>query len=455
MHKLTVKLFDSSAAVRQRLLVAVWSLVLLSVFVLWLPRGAGLLLSGVSGFLLGIGQLFGLLATFFALTQFMLMGRIYWIERAFGLDRLAAYHRLNGYAAITLILLHPVLVVSSYSVQSGNNYLAQYLQTLRQQPYAIWALLAQILFVAVVASSIYISRRHLKFETWYFVHLMVYLAIVLVPFHQFAGGSSFAGSPLAGKYWLGLYAFVALNILVWRFGLLVYNFIKFDFRISRVERETPTVTSVYIKACGLQRLKFLPGQFIFVRIFTRKLWWQEHPFSVSWIPSADELRISVRSVGDYTAAIKNLKPGARLFVSGPFGRFTSAVAATDKRLFIAGGIGVTPLLPLADEAVRAGTDAVLLYGNKNAADVPLKSELDQLAAGGLFLRYVFSDENVRGAISGRIDGALIKKLVPDFKQRDIYICGPPPMLAGLIKEFEALGVKPQRLHYERFSLHNS
>lgn len=445
-----IHLFDGAITLSQQLIVLMWSALLLSVVALWAPVGISLMTSDISGIFLSIAQLLGLLATFFALTQFMLMGRIVWIERAFGLDRLASYHRFNGYMAIILIVIHPIFITLHHMVEEKANFVDAYLSVFSEHPYTLLALVAEILFVTVVVSSIYIARKHLKFETWYYVHLMVYLAIILASFHQFVNGGSLVSSPIAAAYWLGLYIFVALNLLIWRFGLVVYNFWRFGFTVSRVVHETPTVTSVYIRARDVWRLKVKPGQFIMVRIFTKKAWWQEHPFTVSWIPHTDELRISVRNVGDYTRDIQLLKPGARVAVSGPFGRFTSDVAVTNKRLFIAGGIGITPLRSLSEQATMGGIDAVLLYANKDSNDVPLKEEIDTL---GIKTIYVYSDQKVKGAEYGRIDGDFIKKMTPDFKQRDIYLCGPPPMMAALIEQLHELGVSKERLHYEVFTLH--
>lgn len=446
-----VHLFDGPITLAQQLILLLWGSLLVSVVALWASPGIAMLMSGdLNQAFISIGDILGLLATFFALTQFMLMGRIAWIERAFGLDRLASYHRFNGYAAIILIVIHPIFITLHHAVEDQTNLISGYLGIFSDHPYTILALIAEILFVAVVLSSMYIARKRLKFETWYYVHMMVYLAIILASFHQFTNGTSLLSSELARNYWLGLYIFVALNLLIWRFGLVVYNTWRFQFTISRVVHETPTVTSVYIKARGLDRLRIKPGQFVLMRILTKELWRQEHPFTISWIPHHDELRLSIRNVGDYTAEIQKLQPGARVAVSGPFGRFTSDVAVKRKRLFIAGGIGITPLRCLSEEAVKDKIDAVLLYGNKDDSDVPLKSELQEI---GIKTVYVYSDEKVKNAEYGRIDGDLIKRLVPDFKQRDIYICGPPPMMGALVSQLSEMGIAPEQLHYEVFALH--
>lgn len=454
--KIRTKLLDARPTNAQLAILAGWYLAMTVVIVMWLIGSAQLIFGEVSDVLLSLGRLFGLLATYFALTQFMLMGRILWLERSFGLDRLAGFHRFNGYMAIVLIVLHPVFIVGSYAILSGQNYIEQYISTIRDTPYGWFAFISQLLFLAVVATSIYIARKHLKFETWYYVHLMVYAAIVLVPFHQFVSSPELAGSTFGTYFWLSLYAFVAANLLIWRFALPVINFFKFRFFISDVVAETSTTTSIYINAARLNRLNIRPGQFVLIRILTPKLFLQEHPFSVSLLKDDSSLRLTIRKVGDYTSDIADVKPGTRVVVSGPFGRFTKEVAVTPKRLFIAGGVGITPIRTMAEEAIAEGTDSVLLYASRLPEDTPLKHELDELNRSQYLKTLFIYGDVARGfkGLQGRLDGAMIEKLVPDFRDRDVYLCGPPPMMSALISDLTTRSLRPDQLHYERFSLHN-
>jgi predicted ferric reductase len=283
---------------------------------------------------------------------------------------------------------------------------------------------------------------------------MVYLAIVLVPFHQLTVGMSFAsGHPLATTYWLGLYGFAALNLAIWRFGLPVFNYFRFGWRIDRLVAETPTTTSVYIRGRKLRRFKSRPGQFILVRIFAKGFWWQEHPFSLSWIPHEDLLRLTIRHVGDYTSAIAGLTAGKRVLVSGPYGRFTGEIRRGKGELFIAGGVGITPIRSLTEQLVSKQRPATLLYANRSPDDIVLADEL--AAIQGLRVVPVYSDPPIgyRGHV-GYIDEKLVSSEIPDAKQRDIYLCGPPPMMEGLLQQFIDAGFDPNLIHYERFALHN-
>lgn len=446
------KLFDGPRTVMQRLLLVGWFINLGAVLVLWATTVT--FTHDLSLALHNVGLLCGLLATFFALTQFMLMGRIAWIERWFGLDHLASYHRLNGYLAISFIVVHPIFITASHSLESSRNFFGEYAYSLTHDPYVWMAFIAELLFIAVVASSIYIARKRLKFETWYAVHVMVYTAIVLVSFHQFAIGTSFVGGyhPLARSYWLGLYIFVAANLIIWRFGIPLINMLYHGFRIEKVVAETPSTTSIYIRLRHLDQWRSRPGQFVMVRFFAKGYVWQEHPFSLSWIPHDSLVRLTIRHVGDFTSSVSNLKPSTRVLVSGPYGRFTKDLAQTSKRLFIAGGVGITPIRSLAEEAVSASVDSILVYANRTPNDVVLKKELSGLK--GLRIVEVFSDPPAKfSGQTGFVTSKLLAQAAPDITERDIYLCGPPAMMEAVVAELRQLQVPSKQIHFERFALH--
>lgn len=450
------KLFEGKITTYQALLTSAWYANLLIILYIWAVTSADLITGGgLGGIALAFGRLFGLLAAYFALTQFLLMGRILWIERAFGLDHLASYHRFNGYAAIYSILIHAQLVILGYALSSKTNFFSQYAEVIKNYSYVAWALVAAILFLVVVGSSIYIVRRKLKFETWYYVHLIVYAAIILAFFHQLAVGGSFQDQQWMRNYWYLLYAFVGFSVLFWRFGLPTINLLRYGFKVGRVEKETDTSTSVYITGKHIDKLPAKAGQYVLVRFLGRGFFTQEHPFSLSALPKDNELRLTVKKIGDYTSVIPNLKVGTRVLLSGPFGRFTADVAKTNKRLFIAGGVGITPIRTLIEEALEQNKDSVLLYANRNEDDVIFMQELGALKKKGLKLTPVFSSPtNGFKGETGYVDGERIKRLVPDFADRDVYVCGPQPMMDGVVTDLRSSGLSNEQLHFERFALHN-
>ncbi|MER6976977.1 ferredoxin reductase, partial [Streptomyces carpinensis] len=114
-----------------------------------------------------------------------------------------------------------------------------------------------------------------------------------------------------------------------------------------------------------------------------------------------------------------LTPGARVGVGGPRNHFPLAPA--DRYLFIAGGIGVTPLLPMIRQAELMGADWQLLYGGRTRTSMAFRDELT--AAHGDRVTVAPQDE------CGLLDlGAWLSEPAAGTK---VYCCGPGPLLAAV------------------------
>jgi ferredoxin-NADP reductase len=130
-----------------------------------------------------------------------------------------------------------------------------------------------------------------------------------------------------------------------------------------------------------------------------------------------------------------LEVGDDVEVGGPRNHFELVEAA--EYLFIAGGIGITPLLPMLRAAEAAGTPWRLVYGGRRAASMAFLDELPHDE------RVVLWPQDERGLIDLE---ALLAEPRPGC---EVYCCGPEPLLQAV----EALMVSwpPHALHVERFS----
>ncbi|GHH24947.1 PDR/VanB family oxidoreductase [Streptomyces rubradiris] len=128
--------------------------------------------------------------------------------------------------------------------------------------------------------------------------------------------------------------------------------------------------------------------------------------------------------------------GTRLRAAGPRNRFPLLPA--DDLLFIAGGIGITPLLPMLAEAERRGTRWRLLYGGRSRSSMAF---LPELAVYGDRVTVVPQDERGLPDLEGWLSGAPAGARV--------YCCGPEPLLQAVRERCDAL---PRvTLHTERFT----
>ncbi len=434
-----------------------WNFLLIAnavVIVLFWFHSSGVLVGQNLPFtLIAIGRLSGLIAVYTVLLQFFFMGRLPMLEGAFGLDRLSRIHHKNGTLSFYFLVLHPILLIFGYKISLGVSVWQQLKTFLFNTEDVIWAFIALILFVIVVASSIKISRSRLKYEYWYYIHIITYLAVFLALPHQISIGEDIIGNNLFYWYWITLYTVVFAIHLAFRFIRPVYNFYKQKFVVSRVVRENYNTVSVYIKGNHLDKFNIHPGQFMIFRFLIKGLWWQAHPFSLSKFPDSNELRITVKELGDFTDSVKNILPGTKILIDGPYGVFTNFFGISNKVLLIAGGIGITPIRSLMEEMLKGGKDVVLLYGNRKQEDIVFKNEIEELVSKyPAKVNFVLSEEESFVGEKGYIDEEKIKRLVPDFLSREIYLCGPPPMMEKVITTLTKSGVKSSKLHYERFAL---
>ena len=131
-----------------------------------------------------------------------------------------------------------------------------------------------------------------------------------------------------------------------------------------------------------------------------------------------------------------LAAGDRISINGPRNAFP--FRDSRKYLFIAGGIGITPIIPMMERAEREGREWRLVYGGRSRASMAFADEL--VARYGDRVELCPEDE------TGRID--LASLLALPRAHMSIYTCGPEPMLAAI--EDYCLGWPPGALHLERF-----
>ncbi len=438
---------------KKHILLILWLINLTVILGLWLLGSHTYITGSLPEIFIAGGRLAGLLGEFFILTQLVLIGRVQLLERNYGFDKLNRYHRKLGFAALGLLVFHPIALSLGYSalgtgVFSVSATWGQFLTFLTSWDDVFKAFLALCILIIMVGISLAIIRKKLCYETWYFVHLLVYVAIVLAFSHQINTADVSSGVGL--YYWLVINFFVFGLVLLYRFLRPLWLFARHRFYVEKVVQETPTVWSVYITGQNMEKFYFEAGQYANVTFLTRDHWYT-HPFSFSAGPNGKNLRFSMKGVGDFTNEVPKILPGTRVVLDGPLGGFTLRHAATKKFLFLAGGIGVTPIRALVD-TLLAGTDAAVLFAVRAESELAFLPEFDRIAlAKRVAVTTFVSDEHVPGSRHGFIDAVAITELVPDVAERDVYLCGPPIMMKKAIVALKALGVPHRHIHYENFN----
>jgi predicted ferric reductase len=419
---------------------------------MWVRHGGVTAVTDVGGAFTATGQLTGLYGAFATLVALVLMARMPWIDQALGTQRLMSWHRWAGIATASLLIAHTVLITLGYAASTQTGVWRQFWDFLSTYPDVLMATVGLVLLLAVAVSSARAARRRLRYETWYFVHLYAYLAVVLGFAHQLAVGSDFVNDPSARAYWVALYLLVAAGLVGYRIVAPLVAAGRHRLEVAEVVPESDGVVSILFEGRQLERLAVSAGQFFLWRFLTRDGWWRAHPFSLSAEPDGRRLRITVAAAGDYTSLLQHVRPGVRVIAEGPFGSLTAARRTHRKVLMVAGGVGITPLRALLGELPADPGDITLLYRASDWGRVLLRDELDELARSrGIAVRYVVGRRGTTDVPRDPLAPRPLRRLVPDVRNRDVYVCGPEAMMTTVHDSLRELGVPETHIHCERFA----
>jgi len=416
---------------------------LLAVVLLGVASESGADLHVRGGVAMFVGGMTGLVGMYLALVQLLLISRIPQLERILGQDGLLRWHRRVGPWPISLLVVHAVVITIGFAQAAKSGVLHELAVFLRSYPDMLAATVGLALMVAAGVASIGALRRRMRRETWWVLHLYMYLALALSFAHVLALGPTFVGHPATQAVWALVWALTAGTVLLYRFGLPIARSIRYQIRVSEVHREAPGVVSIVCTGRQLHRLRISGGQFFAWRFLARGLWWQAHPYTVSALPRPPHLRLTVRQLGDHSSAIARLRPGTRVAIEGPYGAVTPDVRMHDKVVLVAGGIGITAIRALLEDlpktaqpivVMRAPTTEQLVLRDETAALVrKLNGTLHEL---------------VGPRSSTGSPRAFLRRLVPDLSERDLYVCGPEGFVHEVIAAAHELGVHRNCVHYE-------
>ncbi|GII23010.1 ferredoxin reductase family protein [Planosporangium mesophilum] len=445
----------STRSLRPDVLGAAAAFSLLFVVALWV-RGRGL--QDLTGWWTGvtsIGRLTGLVSAELLLIQVLLMARVPWIERTYGQDRLAHWHRLVGFTSFNLMLAHIVLITLGYAGTASVPVLREAWDLVTTYPGMLLATAGSAALVMVAVTSVRAARRRLRYESWHLLHLYAYLGAGLALPHQLWTGADFTASPLAAAYWWTAYGVCAAAVVVFRLGVPVWRTVRHRLEVAAVVPEAPGVHSIYLRGRDLHRLPVRAGQFLQWRFLAGPGWSRAHPYSLSAAPRPGSLRITVKSLGDDSRRVSTLRPGTKVLIEGPYGRLTADRRTARRVTMIASGVGITPLRALLEELAYSPGDVTLLYRTRSDADLVFRRELEHLAAvRGVRVLYLLGPRGRDGSwlpAGWGDDAQSLRHLVPDIARHDVFVCGPDPWMESVVRAARRATVPADRIHLERFT----
>jgi predicted ferric reductase len=365
-----------------------------------------------------------------------------------GLNKVYIAHAIIGSAALTAILLHPVLLAIRYAPLGMRTVAGFFIPSTKYIPSA-FGIVALALMLILLIITFY---AHLPYKIWLSTHKYLGLAYILICVHVL-----FTPNVITNNLFVRLYliVFLILGLAAFVYRTLLPNIFvrRYVYIVQAAEERTKGMVEVTLSPTT-KAIKFQAGQFVFVSFHADGLSPEWHPFTVSSPPGTESLSIALKSLGGYTETLTRLLPdmvGMSVLIEGAYGRFSFRNFKNLNQVWVAGGIGITPFLSMAQKLESGPYNIDLYYAVRSEAELV---DLDKLVAvqrnepGKVFRVFPFVTEKYNRHLSAD----LIASNSSDFAQRDFLICGPPAMMNGLKNQLRKMGVKKFKIHTEDFSI---
>ena len=403
-------------------------------------------------------QYMGLVAIGAMSIALVLANRPRWLERPLGgLDKMYRLHKWLGIAGLAFAVLHWLLAKGvQYAV--GWGWLARPPRGPRapagsalEQTLRDWRGLAETLgeyaFYAVVVLIVLALIQRFPYRWFAKTHTLLAVLYLPLAFHtvvlvRFGYWTKPAGAVAAVLVVAGVVS--AVRVLAGRVGARR----KVEGRIASltVYPELRVVETAVDLAPGWPG--HASGQFAFV---TSERHEGAHPYTIAsaWNRDAPRVVFCTKELGDHTRTLKDrLRVGQTVTVEGPYGCFTFD-DERDHQIWIGAGIGVTPFIARMKELAlhpdrRHRID--LFHPTAEFSQAAIDKLSADAQAAGVRLHLLVD------ARHGRLNGARIREMIPDWARASVWFCGPPAFGEALRDDLVAHGLERADFHQELFQM---
>jgi ring-1,2-phenylacetyl-CoA epoxidase subunit PaaE len=239
----------------------------------------------------------------------------------------------------------------------------------------------------------------------------------------------------------------------------------YKVHIKEVQQETANAVSVVfdIPEKLKSEFNFSAGQYITLQkeINNEEI---RRAYSICSTPKSGEVRVAIKAVenGLFSVyATTQLKVGDEIEISIPEGRFLLNSEPNKSYIAFTAGSGITPILSILKTVLETEPSSTftLIYGNKSVADTIFFDELNNLKerfSDRFKLHFIFSRENVKNGIRGRIDenvtNYFVKNMYKEISFDAAFLCGPEEMINEVSKTLKSNNIAKENIHFELFTV---
>lgn len=386
--------------------------------------------------------------------QFALTARFKILKAPYGSDIVYYFHRNISIVAFLLVLTHPLLLFIFDPETLG-------LLNLVSAP---WRARAAVVSLLSLTGMVFVSiwRKQLRYEynKWRIWHGLLASSAVTLALVHITLVNHYLNSPWKRVLWGG-YAIFFLGMLLYTRLIKPFMLMRKPYLVSEVKPELGGATTLVLEPDGHPGFRFKPGQFAWLTAWGTPFEDKEHPFSISSSAEHPEkISFTIKSLGDFTETVAKMHSGQKVFVDGAYGSFSvDQHAHAEGFVFIAGGVGITPMMStLRTLADRGETRPLwLIYANRDWDSLTFREEIASLGEQlNLSITCVLEKppEGWSGE-SGFITREMLERILPAERRKnllEIFICGPAPMMDAVENALTAMGFFAGDIHSERFDM---
>ena len=400
-----------------------------------------------------------------------------------GLDKVYQVHKRLGRWSFWIILLHPLCLAADRLPDLTAFLFDMWFRVPRGDPYLIgqnFGVGALLLMSTLIAFTL---RLRFPYHIWKRTHEWFGLVLLLAAIHIIWVDADIAAYPLLAVWMYTILTLAAVSFIYIRF---LYRFFgpHYCYEVAHIARHGD-ILKLTFSPLG-KEMDFRPSQFVYLTVNKPGISPEPHPYSIACGYNLEgNFKLGIKQLGDHTRSLDALEKSDPVIVYGPYGRLSDKFLDAERDcILIGGGVGITPFIGMWHVALhseeRLDRKAVperlrllhpeiirtwksprvcLFYvchtDTQASFDADIRQEVvlshfhgfEALEARGHHYELYLS--SVQGLFTGtyaadRVPGGVLDK--------NIFLCGPSPMVDALIHQFHTLGVPQEQIIVEDFNL---
>jgi len=407
-----------------------------------------------------ISVLLGASAYVWLVNQFVISARPKFIERNFGMDNLYRFHGIMATVSLVLGFVHSRIkeALTGFEPRVAQIGLLLFALVVFAGGFFLVDSFMRRIKPLENFRKFLVNRLGFKRKLSVLLHNFSLVPITLILLHVTRTAAAFL-SPAVRWVYIGYFA-MGISFYVYHQFIRRWVMKKNAYLVVNNQSEAKDVRTLTIAPQQGDVFAYKPGQFALITVVNGRVQKESHPFTIASSPSRlGSVSFSIKASGDFTSQLDQVAVGDEVRIDAPYGVFSHLNFPDEKELvFIAGGIGITPLLSmlryLRDKDPQR--KVTLIWGARTQADLILQDEINGFSQIMPQFHWVpvLSHEPDWSGEKGFFDVEKLQRLALDGRDlatTGFYICGPRIMMNLVSGVLDGQGVPKEHIHYEKFA----